>query len=188
MKRLKIVQSGWETYTSWLNGVEFVNGLSTTEVPRYIADRIGGTISVVEVDAEGVEANTVNPAERMIGGQTISAPVVDEMRQPSLDEVKAEMLKAAEDAGVTPASAFYSRAALEEIADRKGLKGLREIAQPWNVRDRSIPALITEILAAQGKYIKRIEDAGGERPAIQGPDIVDLNDNGDPIETAETKE
>lgn len=178
MKRLKIVEKGWENYSSWLNGVEFENGVSLTAVPRHLADRIGGTISVVEI-TDGKEGDTVNPAARVITGKEMAAPVVETMRQPTNAEVEAERAALAQAAGVKPADTFYSREALEEIADTKGLKGLREIAAPWNVRDRSIPQLITEILKAQDAYIAKITAVGAEKPAIQGPDIVHLDDYGD---------
>jgi hypothetical protein len=180
MKRIKIVQKGWENYTSWLNGVEFENGVSLTAVPRHIADRIGGTISVVEI-TNGEEGDTVNPAARLISGKDVEAAVVKPLLHPTPEEVEKERKALAEAAGTKPASVFYSREALEEIADHKGLKGLREVAAPWNVRDRSIPALINEILKAQDAYIARVTAAGAPRPAIQGPDIVHLDDKGNEI-------
>lgn len=179
MKRIKIIEAGWDNYTAELCGVQFENGVSVTAVPSYQADRVGGIIKVVTFDEKG-EGEVVGQANRMVGGVTISAPVVEGMRQPTPEEIEAERREVAAKAKSRPASVFYTREALEEIADQKGLKGLREIAAPWNVRDRSIPSLITEILAAQEKYMKRLEAAGYARPVMQGPDVVLVDEFGNP--------
>ena len=175
MKRIKIVEPGWENYTSEFCGVEFVDGVSVSSVPRHQADRVGGLLKVVEI--EGAEEGApVGQASRMVGGLTMAAPLVDGMRQPTAEEIEAERKELAARSKSRPASVFYTREALEEIADHKGLKGLREVAEPWNVRDRSIPSLITEILAAQEKYMKRLEQAGYARPVMTGPDVVLVED------------
>jgi hypothetical protein len=44
----------------------------------------------------------------------------------------------------------YSKEELEQIADDKGIAGLRAIADPLNVKDNSIAGLIKEIINAQG--------------------------------------
>lgn len=181
MKRIKIVEAGWENYTSEMCGVQFVDGVSVAPVPRHQADRVGGIIKVVEVDEEG-EGAPVGQASRMVGGLTIAAPIVDGMRQPSMEEIEAERKLMAQRSGSRPASVFYTREALEEIADHKGLKGLREVAAPWDVRDRSIPSLIKEILAAQEKYMKRLEEAGFARPVMQGPDIILMDNAGNTVD------
>lgn len=190
MKRIKIVETGWENYTSELCGVQFVDGVSKEPVPRHQADRVGAIIKVVEIDKDG-EGASVGQASRMVNGVTIAAPVVNGMRQPSGDEIEAERKLMASKAGTRPASVFYTREALEEIADHKGLKGLREVAAPWDVRDRAIPALIKEILAAQESYMKKLEEAGYARPVMQGPDIVLMDDFGnsalDPTSDTPTK-
>lgn len=177
MKRIKIVEAGWENYTAELAGIQFVDGVSVGPVPRHQADRVGGMIKVIEIDADG-EGEPVGSASRLVGGVTIAAPVVDGLRQPTPEEVEAERHEMALQAKNKPASTFYSREALEEIADLRGLKGLRQVAGPWNVRDRSIPSLINEILSAQEKYMQRLEAAGVERPVLQGPDIVVLDEFG----------
>lgn len=160
MKRIRITQPGWETYNGPLNEVEFVDGLSTDIVPRRIVDRLSGLVMVEEVDDEGNATGQVGAQVRLIDESQERAPVVTPMMRAS-DE-KPEEPKQPEAPVVTPPK-FHTREELEAIASEKGIKGLREIADPLEVRGKAILELIVEILSAETK-LKARADALGETP------------------------
>lgn len=157
MKKIKIVAKGWETYTGFMGMVEFVNAVSVDAVPQQVADRLSAVIEIVEIDEDGEKQ--AGTAARLVGGATIAAPVIDAMNRASEADLRAEQVKISVNNGKPPTEKLYSVSDLEKIADEKGIHGLREIGDRWNVRERSIPGLIKVILKAQAEFQKRVENA-----------------------------
>lgn len=156
MKILKIVEPGWETYTGYLGMVEFRDAVSVAPVPQIVADRITSLVRVVEVDEEGAELQA-GAAARIVGGATLAAEVVPALETSTEEELAAER-KAAAKRDVEPDHASYKTLEdLEAIAAKEGINGLREVAKPWGVRERSIPNLIDAILKAQAEARERAD-------------------------------
>lgn len=156
MKILKIVEPGWENYTGYLGMVEFKEAVSVAPVPQIMADRITSLVRVVEVDESGVEIQA-GAAARIVGGAAIAAEVVPALEKLTEEELAAER-EAAAKREVDPDSVVYkTQEDLEAIAGKEGINGLREVAKPWGVRERSIPNLIGAILKAQAEFRERSE-------------------------------
>jgi Sec-independent protein translocase protein TatA len=155
MKRLKIIEKGWETYTGFMSMVSFVDGVSVDPVPQHMADRITASVQTVEIDEDGGEIQA-GAAARLVGGATLSAEIVEPLAVATAEEIAAERAEAKASADKAPVEKFYTAAELEVVADDRGIKGLREIAAPWGVRGRAIPELIREIMQAQGEFQKRM--------------------------------
>jgi hypothetical protein len=153
MKHLKITQKGWAGYSSAIGGVPFKDGISEHPVPRYIADRISSGISMVEINEDGSET-PAGVAHRLVSEARERAPVAKPLERATEEELKDEAALDAIRASKAPVDTFYTGEELEAIVDAKGIKGLREIADRWEVRHRSIPTLIGLVLKAQTKHLE----------------------------------
>jgi hypothetical protein len=169
MKHLKIVAAGWAGYTGQIGLVEFVDGVSTDPVPQRLADQVSANIECVELEDDGSETQA-NPAARLIGGATISAVALVELERASDEELAAEAKREAEKAKRPPVERLYTQKELEAIADKDGIKALRPIGKSWNVKGRSIPELIRDILAAQGEFSKTVAAAEAAEAAQKEAD------------------
>lgn len=167
--KVRIVSPGWETYTGFLAYMaEFKDGVSVNELTPAQIGRIGSTVQIVN-DETGEQ---VGPSTVALAGVATELPKVEVLK--TMDVVKAEeaesaealraaeaarkaeeaaALKEAEEKAKAAAGApvIYSRLELEAIGANDGIAGLREIADPLDVKGRSISELIEAILEAQDK-------------------------------------
>lgn len=147
--KIKITEPGWQGFSDVLSGVPFDKGVSAREVSRPEADAISAVIRVQIVDGGEDDCGV---AERLVRGNTTRAEVAEQAKraeQAELDAEREKRKKAAEEKAKELAGQLYTAEQLEAIADEKGITGLREIAKPLGVSDRSIAGLIREILKAQ---------------------------------------
>jgi len=132
--KLRLVEPGWEGYTGNFGGVEFVDGLSLDDLSNREAITLG---NIVRCELE----DGTNPSAS----------------QDNLDRKCVEMVVRADMAGVAGAVEgkpnAKSREELEAIANKGGIKGLREIGDPLGVKAASIADLITAIIDAQGAAV-----------------------------------
>lgn len=134
MAKIKIDVPGWELFTGYLGTVDFVNGVSTREVSPTEVRVIGANIRVVEVDSD----EQVGPATSMVNARHVSATVEAALETESAEpEVEVE--------------GKYNEDNLNAMADKGGIKALREVAKEFGVKGVSIQELIKEILEAQKK-------------------------------------
>lgn len=134
MKTLKFIQDGWESYTGTYMGVEFVDGVSVEPVDSRTANRMGCIVSLETVEADGSDGKNPSAAQALIDNNT--------QVMVSQDKPQGEPEK--------PAVKIYTRLELEAIASDKGMPGLREIAEPLNIRANSINKLIESLLGFYG--------------------------------------
>jgi hypothetical protein len=87
------------------------------------ADELAATVGVEE-------------AAKLEAAATAAAAAAEDLTKPA-DEKKTEAPK------------VWTREELEVIADAKGIAGLREVADPLNVKSNAIPSLIDKIIQAQ---------------------------------------
>lgn len=155
MNYLKIVSKGFETYNGPLNIITFKNGISTEPVQPQVAARISACMTVVVCDAEGNEGEArqfVGVQHSLINDTLMRAPISAELkRQTEADRIMEAKLDAARTLEA-PTEALYTQEELETLADKSGIKGLREVGDAWSVSARSIPDLIAKILAAQADF------------------------------------
>lgn len=168
MKHLKIVSKGFETYTGNLGGIDFVDGMSAHPVPRVFANRLTAAMQMVEVDENGVEIEA-GVAARLITEAAARAPVIEPLQRQTEEEKIAENVDVASQATVSDVT-FHTREELEAILEKDGIKGLRAVAEPWKVKDRSAVKLMEMILEAQARYTDqrnaRIAALAAEAPVV----------------------
>lgn len=150
--KIKIIEKGWEGYNGPLGTIHFENGVSTNPFSHAEGLRIGANIQVVEVDDEGNELGGVGLGHEFqtivkMGIETIPLLPTDAERAASavLEPIVEEETKPV----IEGDAKVHTREELEAIADAKGIKGLREIADPLGAKSNSIPALIDAIIEAQ---------------------------------------
>jgi hypothetical protein len=165
LKFLKTASPRHIGYTGVLGRVMFKDGLSTEMVPQLIRDRMAAAMPFIEIDAEGNE-EPAGTLHRMRGG--VAQRMLPARAQRQSEEEKA--LEVSTDAlAKQKIPQLETRESLEAIADQKGIAGVREIADKWGVKHRSINALIAMVLEEQTKAMAR-RGAKVETPAEPEPE------------------
>ncbi|QFZ84617.1 hypothetical protein GFK26_18495 [Variovorax paradoxus] len=130
--KLKITEPGWANFTGDFGMVAFVDGVSVDDVPKVQAASLAGLIAI-----ETLEGG-VNPSASQIlldahhAGVKVEAPPVHIPETPAADKI-------------------WTAEELAAIADAKGMKGIREVADPMGLKDNSVNVLMTKIIAHQAK-------------------------------------
>lgn len=196
-KFLKITQKGFEHYTGPLSVYEFVDGVSVEAIPAFERDRIAASMSCVEISETGKEG-TAGVADRLVTDSKARAPKKEVFKTQSVEDKVAEERKAAEKA-MGDTKTIYTEEQLDEIIKDGGISALRQVAETWGVKNRSIPALRQMILDEQDKYMaehgKRVTKAteavekvvrdtakANEEPAEPEASDEDADDASAPIE------
>jgi hypothetical protein len=130
-----------ERYTAQMGAVFFENGVSTADVSHKDATRIAAVYACEWEDG-------TNPS--------VSQFLLDHMHTPAV--TTSATTPAEQPARTTPVPAapareaqkVWNEAELAAIADEKGIAGLREIAEPLNLKGNSIRALLEAIVKATG--------------------------------------
>jgi len=173
MPRIRITEKGWTGFTGSMGTAIFQDG--EADVSALEALRIGASIAVMEVGEEGEEVEQISPSLDITRHKNLSATVVKPKEAAEMTLITPDR---GEDAVDTAASQFqaivdasegtaaeggeednteesqntatvHTRETLEAIADKEGIKGLREIADPLGVKSTSIVPLIDAILEKQ---------------------------------------
>lgn len=143
-----------------ITGVEFIDDDGNATGNAGMAQvQVDGRSNAAPVEAKKIMASdTFNtPAEINAKDVTVTAPAptVDDLDAAAddLDEevTKIEAAEAADkpEGETSDAAVVYSRADLEEIADKEGITGIRAIGDTLGQRSNSIESLIDKILKAQ---------------------------------------
>lgn len=154
--KVRLTQPGWENYTGQLGIVNFVDGLSTEDVPRFNALRISATLL-----CEGEDGSALSLTQEIIDKADDEAPIMEEhlgtdepetpVEEESTPEPEAEpgpvSEPAVEAAPEVGDHRIWTQAELEAIADEQGIKGVRQIADSLDIRSNSIAGLINEMIA-----------------------------------------
>lgn len=156
---IKIVQQGWQGFTGSFGTCKFKDGIAeTTEIE---AKRLGTLVKIVECTAEGFEFDTVNPAHDIVKMRHVSAPVQEARNaEEGPTESPPATVPPAAPAETAPVETStpppppiktlkYAREALEKLAGEEGIKGVRTIAEEFNLKGTSISGLIDAIMEAQ---------------------------------------
>ncbi|WP_028449711.1 hypothetical protein [Chitinibacter tainanensis] len=147
LKHLVRIQLNPEQYPgeSEIASVKFVDGLSEPILPRVakrIASNFGGEFVLPE-GAENIDQAIVMQSQHEVSVATAEFFAIQE-RAPVEEQVVQQP-----EAVQSKANA-YSAESLGEIADKEGIKGLREVAREVGAQGgKSIAELIENILAAQ---------------------------------------
>ena len=82
-----------------------------------------------------------------------NAPVIVTVQVPAAPNPDGDLAPEVSGIQETAQLRLYTQEELEAVADKQGINGLRAIADPLQVKNRSIPGLIAEIVAAQQKLV-----------------------------------
>lgn len=139
--KIRITQPGWEGYTGHLGMVEFADGVSVEDISRGDAAALAALVSIEDVST----GKNPSDAQRMIDANGDAAKVETPVAAP------------APEAPVATPEKVYTRAELEEVADKGGIKALREIGDTMGVKDNSIVQLIDKIMSWQAENAPKAE-------------------------------
>jgi antitoxin component HigA of HigAB toxin-antitoxin module len=152
MKKIKIAVQGWECFSGMLGNITFKDGISEEIVSIKDRERIGGTIYVEEFDEENPDL----PGEQV--GSTVSILKIGDIAA-EMENTLEYGLKESSDAEILVTKTkqsdrkIYPLEELEAIATEKGIKAIRELAVPYDLKGTSIQDLIDRILKAQDSYL-----------------------------------
>lgn len=149
MKRLKLTQSTHIGYTGQIGRYAFVDGISVEEIPLNERNRIGANFGCVEIEDDGAEGVDPSPAANVLAAQLRPALATSLKRQTEAEKT-IENAKAVFGDAPKP---LYTSAAIEAVAARHGIAGVRVLAAVWQVKSKSIPELIRLVEEAQSAYI-----------------------------------
>lgn len=141
--KIKLTQEGWEGYTGQMGVLQFVDGLSTSEVPFRDAARMSAVMN-----CEFEDGSSCNPAQRLLDTMGQEAVVGRETEIELVAPPVSTIVPSLSEQPVIVQKTDYTVAQLEEIADAKGIAGLREIAGPLGIKSNSITGLIAELTKA----------------------------------------
>lgn len=149
--KLRLTQPGFENYSGQMGVLNFVEGLSTTGVRAIDAVRMAAVMN-----CEWEDGSSPNVAQSLLDNANTPAPmfVSGEAGQHDLESQTAADLDAEEKrvAGgdIPKTSDAWTEERLAIVADKDGIKGLREIADPLGIKGNSIRDLIVAIVKKQG--------------------------------------
>ena len=133
--KLRITEKNMEHFEGQMGAVDFVNGLSTSDVRPKDALRIGAAMG-----CEWEDGSSPNPSQIYLESMNNAAPTDAEQADMSnLDLPKP--IKGKEKPTIN-----YTEDYLAIIADEHGIAGLRAIAEPLGIKGNTISNLITAIL------------------------------------------
>lgn len=162
--KLRLTGGSFANYTGQMGVVYFENGLSVHDVHPNDAIRIAGSIgaewengSPANVgDLYTQNMNTPAPSVEQMGGMeallaVVGVPNADVAMENSTNVAHAQLGVKQEEAALAEAPAEkYTAESLAQLADEKGIVGLREVAKSFGVTGNSIAVLIERILEKQG--------------------------------------
>jgi hypothetical protein len=144
--KLRLLDPGMQHYTAQMGAVFFVDGLSTADVSHKDATRIAAVYRCEYEDG-------TNPS--------VSQFLFDQMHREAVSV--SATVQVAEEAAPAPAPVIdptktvYDEATLAAIADKEGIQGLRDLAEPMGIKGNSIRGLIDALVKATGG---KFEEAG----------------------------
>lgn len=147
--KIKIDVIGWDAFTGNLGTVPFENGVSTRDVTQLEMNRLGANLKIVSLDTDlqvGISTLKNGHVEAPIMAEPIRTAELTLPEKEVVEETVVEKIET-EKENDTPK---ITKEDLEVIADKAGIKGIREIANKFDVKGVQISQLIEGILAAQG--------------------------------------
>jgi hypothetical protein len=145
--KIKLIEQGYDKFSGHFGTVLFEDGVSVHDVSDQEIRLLAAIIQVRSVD-DGSDpgANAQFQSSLKMEAQTVNLPT-----QAELDRI-AQAAKPEETKKEAPVVG-YTREELEQIADKSGITGLREIGDKFDVKATSISKLIAAILDAQARQV-----------------------------------
>lgn len=168
--KIKLIESGFQTYTGTLGEIEFVDGQSVNDLSAIQINRIAGAIRVENLDGESVgaasdivskyndeaEVVTALPTQESLDFQAEAAALLETPEAPVLSDAElmseltaTEETETAEAPPAVLAQSKHTSESLGLVADSGGIAAIREIAETFGVKGNAVAKIIEDILAAQ---------------------------------------
>jgi len=144
MPHVILTDKGWEGFTGLFGRHEFHNGRSIENLSSPDAALLAAITPVVT--DEGANPSIV---QHVVDNRDAEAPVVKPAQSIAKQTDKQKVAEKA--AQKVSQLSSITREQLEQVADKQGLKGLREVAAEYGVKANSISDLIEKILNAVEK-------------------------------------
>ncbi|WP_342234645.1 hypothetical protein [Inquilinus sp. OTU3971] len=145
--RIRIIERGFEAYTGPLGLIEFKDGLSVRDdLDLGEVNRLAAAMRIEREDGKQAgQGAALVEAHR--------SAVVESVAALPRDTKKDEQPPADPNASKAPAAPaeIYTREQLGELADKDGMKSLREVAAGYGVKSKSVAGLIDAIIDAQDR-------------------------------------
>ncbi|MCY1357089.1 hypothetical protein D9M69_435660 [compost metagenome] len=176
--KLRLTQAGMQSFTGQIGSLVFEDGLSLTDVPAREAVRMSAVMGAMWEDG-----TSPSPAHALLATVSQAAPVVAplsrgedvpevpalaERPEPVLEpkatpvlEVAPELLRA-----MLPVATYEE---LVQIADEKGIAGLRAIAEPLGIKGRKVVELIDALAA---RFELKPAQAEPAEPVVEAPVVT----------------
>lgn len=151
--RIKILEKGWEGFSDWMGPVQFRNGVSVGDVAEHDLFNISSSIKVVAMTDDGSEGARLGLAQVAVTNREFHAPQDRQLERGAVPGTAGETPRTRGTMGILPK--FHTEDELGEVADQKGISGLREIATQWGVKGRAIHELMRAILRAQKEALAK---------------------------------
>lgn len=159
--KIRMIEAGYKGFTGMFGTVEFKDGVSVNDVSDADARFFASIIGIENVE-DGKDPGSNAQFQNSLTLSAVSVTLPTRAQTAKRDEKVEEKPKVDE-----PIAGTYTKAQLEEIADKGGIAGLREIADPLGVKGTSIAKLIDAIL------MKQVGQAPEAAPLAEGqPDVV----------------
>lgn len=142
--KIRIVEPGWAGFSGHLGMVEFADGVSVEDIGRGDAAALAAIVLIEDISTD----KSPSAAQLIIDSNAHQMPV-----------------EAVVSAPATPAPAsdkVYTREELEDIADKGGIKALRELAEPMGLKDNSIVQLIDKVISYQAANATVVAEPAAE--------------------------
>lgn len=175
MARIKFSDAEMATYQGYFGVTLFKDGVSVEDVSEVLQRRYGALVAMTIVEDDGSERQGGEPAERLRQRhaamhdpisveQPAAAPdpgpqpaAPDPGPQPVASESHPEQ-EPRLDPNLRPAlpgERVWDEVELEAIADKNGIRGLRDVGDTMGVKNTSIAGMIQEILATQAERSRK---------------------------------
>lgn len=126
---IKLVEPGWETFSDYLGFTLFQDGVSVEQVSPNEAARLASIVRI-----ETLDGHNPSPAQKILDSWSAPMGVATSLTADQLPQ------------GPIVAGKSWTADELSAVADEKGIKGLREIADPLNIKGAGIADLIARIV------------------------------------------
>lgn len=126
---IKLVEPGWETFSDYLGFTLFQDGVSVEQVSPNEAARLASIVRI-----ETLDGHNPSPAQKILDNWSAPMGVATSLTADQLPQ------------GPIVAGKSWTVDELSAVADEKGIKGLREIADPLNIKGTGIADLIARIV------------------------------------------
>lgn len=149
MRKIKLLQPNYTDFTGHLGLTEFVDGVSVNYISDTEVTRLLALWDCEAFDDETPEPELHNTVPSWHEDEYGNRTYVKDGVPMGVSEVEESVITVADQV-----DGIYTKEMLIEIADEKGIAGLRELAEPLGIKGNSIAVLIDRLLEVTSQSLK----------------------------------